>query len=61
MGKEKTYTRRVTVLLTEQEAEKLENLCKEKGTSLSALMRMAVREWIKMERRNSKNENTFSA
>jgi Arc/MetJ-type ribon-helix-helix transcriptional regulator len=49
MGKEKTYTRRVTVLLSEQEAEKLEALCKEKGTSLSALMRMAVREWIKME------------
>lgn len=47
MVREKTYTERITVLLKKEEVKKLEDLSRERGISLSAIIRMAVMKWLK--------------
>jgi len=47
MRKVKTYTERVTVLLTPEDLQKLGDVSREKGVSISSVIRMAVREWLK--------------
>jgi len=42
--------RGVTVFLSDDSLAKLEDLSREKGVSLSGLIRMAVREWLRRER-----------
>jgi predicted transcriptional regulator len=49
MVKGKTYTKRVTVLLTDDEAKKLDEYCREKGLSLSAVARLAIKEFLEKE------------
>jgi len=46
MGKKKTYTERVTVLLTTEDLQRLADVSREKGASISGLIRMVVREWL---------------
>jgi metal-responsive CopG/Arc/MetJ family transcriptional regulator len=49
MVKEKKYTTRVTVALDSDLLEKLEDLSRDKGISLAGLVRMAVKEWLKVK------------
>ncbi len=44
---EKGTMERVTVLLEREDLKKLEDLSREKGISLSALIRMVVKEWLR--------------
>jgi len=41
---------RVGILFERETLEKLEDLCREKGLSLSSLVRMAIKEWLKGEK-----------
>jgi len=43
----KNKMKRVTILLSPEDKKKLENVSDEKGISVSGLVRMVVKEWLK--------------
>ena len=43
----KNKMKRITVLLSSEDKKKLEDVSDEKGISVSGLVRMVVKEWLK--------------
>jgi metal-responsive CopG/Arc/MetJ family transcriptional regulator len=49
--------KRVTVLLRPEDIKELKRLSDEKGIGMSSLIRMVVKEWIKENQQEVKEEN----